>query len=239
MARRRKFALPAPVLLVLGLVSGASFAATPAKAQTIDSPYRFIEGRHEVGVFVSHVPGNRGTMELGPGGGLLTGARYGIDLGGPFTLEFTGFLLPTDRRVRTPNAQGTAIEDVDEANAFLGGIDGRLRFTLTGPRTWYRLAPHVVAGGGVIGNFSGRIEAEEEFPSEVRASFGPSFLGVLGAGTRYFLSENLALRVESTALFWKVGTPDAFLSLQESAGPIVTQQWPAVATWSAGLSWRF
>ncbi|TVP49835.1 MAG: hypothetical protein EA350_01470 [Gemmatimonadales bacterium] len=210
-----------------------------AGAQTITSPYEFIEGRHEAGVFLIHVPGNRGTMELGPGDGLLTGARYALDLGGPFALEFTGFVQPTDRRVRAPDAAGQEILELGTASALVGGLDGRVRFTLTGPRTWHNLAPFVVAGGGVVGNLSGRIEEEEELPTEARFTFGPSFMGVLGVGTRYFLTEQLVLRLDATAHFWKLGTPQAYLNLPEEAGPVVQQEWPAVGGFGVGLSWRF
>jgi hypothetical protein len=210
-----------------------------AGAQTITSPYEFIEGRHEAGIFFSHVPDNRGTMELGPGGGVLTGARYSFDLGGPFALEFGGFLLPTDRQVRAPSETGQSILEIGTADALVGGIDGRVRFTLTGPRTWHGFAPFLVGGGGVAGNLSGRIEEEAELLTEARFTFGPSFMGVLGAGTRYFLTDQLALRLDATAHFWKVGTPQAFLNLPEEAGPVVQQEWPAVGAFGVGLSWRF
>ncbi len=212
--------------------------ALAVEAQSITSPYRFIEGRHEIGGYVAHVPGNRGTMELGPGDGVMVGARYGLDVGGPFTLEFGGFFLPTDRNVRAPNEQGTAIEDVGSASALVGGIDGRIRFTLTGPRTWHGLAPHVLAGGGAVGNLSGRIEEEAAFPSDVRFTFGPSFLGVLGAGSRYFVTDQIVVRFDAVAHFWKLGTPRSFLSV-ESDTPIVGDQWPAVGGFAVGLSWRF
>jgi hypothetical protein len=230
---------PGLVAALLALTAAPLVAPAAAEAQTIASPYRFIEGRHEAGVFVTQIPGNRGTMELGPGEGILMGARYGLDLGGPFALEFAGFLLPTDRNVRAPSESGETIRELGVADALVGGLDGRIRFTLTGPRTWYRMAPFVVAGGGIVGNLSGRIEEEAELPSEVRFDFGPSFLGVLGAGTRVFLSDQLVLRLDATAHFWKVGTPQAFLNLPESAGTVVQQQWPAVGGFSAGLSWRF
>jgi hypothetical protein len=230
---------PGLVAAALVLMVGSMLAPAAAEAQSIRSPYRFIEGRHEVGVFVAQIPGNRGTMELGPGDGLQFGARYGLELGGPFALEFGGFLLPTDRLVRAPTASGEAIEELGVADALVGGLDGRLRFTLTGPRSWHRLAPFVVAGGGVVGNLSGRIEEEADLPSEVRFDFGPSFLGLLGGGTRVFLSDHLVLRLDATVHFWKLGTPQAFLNLPESAGTVVQQEWPAVGGFSAGLSWRF
>ncbi len=230
---------PGLVAASLALMMVPMLFPADAEAQSIRSPYRFIEGRHEAGVFVAQVPGNRGVMELGPGDGVQFGARYGLELGGPFAVEFAGFLLPTDRHVRAPSESGESIEALGVADALVGGLDGRLRFTLTGPRTWYRLAPFVVAGGGVVGNLSGRIEEEDDLPSEVRFDFGPSFLGILGGGTRVVLTDHLVLRVDATAHFWKLGTPQAFLNLPESAGTVVQQQWPAVGGFSAGLSWRF
>jgi len=227
------------VTTTLALLLPVLSTPTEAGAQTITSPYEFIEGRHEAGIFFSHVPGNRGTMELGPGDGIMMGARYSLDLSGPFALEFGGFLLPSDRRVRAPSETGQEILELGIADALVAGIDGRVRFTLTGPRTWNRLAPFVVAGGGAVGNVSSRIEEEEELPTEARFTFGPSFMGVLGVGTRYFLTDQLVLRLDATAHFWKLGTPQAFLNLPEEAGPVVQQEWPAVGAFGVGLSWRF
>lgn len=232
---RTRSALARTILLASGVLMAA-----PAMAQRIDSPYRFIEGRHEAGIFVASVPGNRGTMELAPGGGTMFGARYGIELSGPFALEFGGFFLPTDRRVRVPNAEGDGIDELGTADAVVGALDGRLRFTLTGARTWNRLAPFVSMGGGIARNFSGRIEEEAELPTDVRATFGPTFMGTLGAGTRLFLSDQLVLRLDATAHYWKQGTPQSFRFLDEEAvGPIVDQEWPAVGGFTVGLSWRF
>jgi hypothetical protein len=223
--------------LLLALAPGAA----PAEAQSITSPYRFIDGRHEASAFVAHVPGNPGTMKLGPDGGLLTGVRYSLDVGGgPFALEFGGFVLPTERRIRFPGADGTISDSLGVADALLVALETRIRFTLTGPRTWHRTAPFLAMGGGFVGNSSGRTEAERELPENVVASFGPSFLGLLGAGTRVFLTDQLVLRLEATAYYWKVGTPEGFRVLdEEQVGPIVDQEWPSVPAFSVGLSWRF
>jgi hypothetical protein len=222
------------------LIASSVLVTPPAAAQTIDSPYRFIEGRHEAGAFVAHVPGNRGTMELAPGGGTLVGGRYGLDLSGPFALEFGAWVLPTDRRVRVPNSEGDAIDELGTADATVAGAEGQLRFTLTGDRTWHRMAPFVAAGGGVARNFSGRIEEEAELTGDVRATFGPTFVGILGAGARVFLSDQLVLRAEASARYWKQGTPEGFRVLDpEQVGPVVDQEWPVVSGFSVGLSWRF
>jgi hypothetical protein len=225
-----------PLALVLPVMP---YTPETVSAQSITSPYQFLEGRHEVGLAVHHVLGSRGTMQLGPGGGLKVDVRYGIELGGPFALEFHGFALPTDRNVRIPTPDGLAIEDRGTADMTVVGIDGRLRFSLTGARTWNRLAPYVSLGAGLTGAFDARVEAERELPDDLRFTFGPSFLGTLGTGTRLVLSDRLSLRLEATTLVWKLGTPQGFLRLDESAGPIVQQQWPTVGSFGAGLSYRF
>lgn len=226
-------------LVVLGiLLPGIPFSARgEAAAQTVPSPYRFVDERHEVGGFIAAVSGNRGEMELGPGGGILFGARYSIELGGPFALEASSFLLPTDRQVRVPDAEGP--RDLGTADALVGGLDARIRLGLTGARTWNRLAPFVLAGGGVAGDLYGRSELEEAFPDEVSFRFGPSFLGVLGGGTRWLPADRITLRADVILNLWKVGTPDAFLRQDEEFGPVPQQEWTGVPAFSLGLSYRF
>ncbi|TVR54266.1 MAG: hypothetical protein EA421_09245 [Gemmatimonadales bacterium] len=231
--------LAAPLLLTgLLLPDIPALPGGAVAAQTIPSPYRFVDDRHEAGIFVAAARENRGEMELGPGGGMLFGGRYSIELGGPFALEASSFLLPTDRKVRVPGDEG-GIDDLGTADALVGAIDARVRFGLTGARTWHRLAPFVLAGGGVAGDFYGRSELEEELPREVSFRFGPSFLGVLGGGTRWLPAERITVRADVLLNIWKVGTPQAFLRRDDELGPIPQQEWTGVPAFSLGLSYRF
>jgi hypothetical protein len=203
------------------------------------SPYRFMEGKHEAGISVAQVAERRGTMDLGPGEGLLVSALYSIELTGPFAFEAGGFLLSTDRLVRVPNATRTGIEELGTAETLVGGIEARLRFTVTGPRTWNHLAPFLILGGGAVGNLSGRGDLELEIPNEIRARFGPSFMGVSGGGVRWFVTDDLVVRGELTGRFWKMGTPSGFFGLPEdSVGAIPTSEWIRVPSASIGLSLR-
>jgi hypothetical protein len=225
------------ILALVGLLT--LLPASPLEGQGAVSPYRFLEGKHDVGFFLNQVPGNRGVMELGPGDGLMMGARYGIELSGPFALEFSGFLLPTDREVRIPNESEESIESFGQTDVLVGGLDGRIRFTLTGARTWHGLAPFVTAGGGFAVNLKGATEEESELPDELRFKFGPTFLGVASLGTRWVVTDRLHLRVEAGSYLWKLGTPRSFQSLPEASGTVVQQQWPAVGAFGVGASWRF
>jgi hypothetical protein len=220
-----------PLLLVLH--PGA------AEAQTITSPYAFIDQPREFGVFAGLIQENRGALELGPGDGIAMGARFAYNLSGPLGMEVSGFLFPTDRKIRVPGEE-EGIDDLGMADAFVGAIEGRLRFTLTGDRTWHGLAPFLTAGGGVVGDFRGRDELEEEIPESVRFSFGPSFLGTLGAGTRWIPTESISIRAELSVHYWKLGTPEAFMQAgSEQIGQTVPdQEWAAVPALSLGLSLR-
>lgn len=230
--------LAATLFVAVSLLPGIPFLSSYAlEAQTVPSPYRFVDNRHEAGPFVAGVPGDRGEMELGPGGGLLFGGRYSIELGGPFALEASSFLLPTDRRIRVPGDAG--IDEVGTVDALVGGIDARVRFTLTGARTWHRFAPFVLAGGGVAGDLYGRDELEAEFPNEVTFRFGPSFLGVLGAGSRWLPGDRITVRADLLLNIWKLGTPDGFLGREDELGPVPQQEWTGVPAFSVGLSYRF
>lgn len=226
-------------LSALAVLAVLFVPATDGSAQSITSPYEFVDTRHEAGLYVAHVPGNRGDLRLGPGGGTMSGVRYGFEVSGPFAVEAGGFIFPTDRVVRVPQDEG--IEDVGTSDALIGALEGRVRFSLPGRRTWHGLAPFLLAGGGLALDFRGGSELETEFPASVRFSFGPSFMGIMGGGTRWLPADNLTVRADVSTYFWKLGTPDEFLNRGEmELGEFIPQQeWTAVPTFSLGVSYRF
>jgi len=237
---RRTFGQVLLPVLALFLMVG-SLGVQSAEAQQIRSPYQFIDTRHSAGIFVGIAQENRGQLDLAPGGGIMVGARYGIELSGPFALEGTAFFLPTDRNVFDPTVDPDEQlpELLGTSNSLVAGIDGRLRFTLTGARTWHGLAPFVLMGGGVAGDLTPRSSLEDELVSEERFTLGPSFLGVLGAGTRWLPTENLTFRVDALLHLWKAGTPRAFFQFEEQYGSVPEQEWPSVGALVLGGSYRF
>ena len=119
------------------------------------------------------------------------------------------------------------------------GVDARIRFSLTGARTWHRLAPFLMFGGGIVGNLAGPSDFDAELPSSERFGFGPSFLGVMGGGTRWIPFERLTLRVETSLSLWKVGTPVGFSNVEEDLEVFVQQEWLGVGSLVFGASYRF
>lgn len=218
--------------------------APPAEAQTIASPYEFIDTRHEVSFHVGQAGASRGVADLGPGGGTMFGGRYGIELGGPFALEGNVFFLPTDRQVYNPNTEESLPELRGSTSALVAGFDGRLRFTLTGARTWNRLAPFVTVGGGVVGDIrsgpsSLETDQEPEIHPDDRGDFGPSFMGVLSAGTRWLPDDRITVRLEAGLNLWRVGTPQAFFDFEDELTGLQEIEWTNASLISIGVGYRF
>ncbi len=194
-----------------GLWAVTIFAFTPAAVagQTIPSPFRYIETRQEVGVFAGQTSAAKGRFGFGPGGGLRAGVRWGIDLSGPLGFEAVAGVIRGKRDIVDPNrAEGD--RKIGEEDSMLGTIDARLRFTFTGERTWHGLAPYIVAGGGMAFNLSNPGPLDEQLDQDNRFSFGSSFLGTVGGGSRLYLTDRLALRGDAVFSLWKLDTPPGF-----------------------------
>lgn len=216
-----------PALLLLAAVTTSLLGLLPAgaSAQTISSPYRFIEPRHGVTGFVGFVAENRGELRLGPGGGPAFGGRYGFELTGPIAVEVAGFLLLTDREVHDPRGGTDAVELLGTTDATVAGLDGRIRFNVTGPRTWHGLAPFLQVGGGVVQDLTGRSELESALGAGQRYRFGPSATALLGAGTRWIPTDRFHVRLDATFNVWKVTTPSAFIPTNPDATPVRRDEW--------------
>lgn len=224
--------------ILLACVLAFPLSWNGAAAQDVSSPYEFIETRWGVGPYVGWAAENRGSAGFGPGGGVLFGVRGEVELSGPLGVHLNAFILPTDRNVYRPDAQTGTKEFLENTESMVGGLDARLRLTLTGQRTWHGIAPYVSAGVGVVGDLAPRDAVEQVLVDESRFTMGPSFLPSLSAGTRWLPTERLTVRLEAGFHFWKVGTPENFRAL-ENEPDIPNQQWPAIGTFLLGGAYRF
>jgi hypothetical protein len=210
------------LLLALALTAGARAAA----AQTIPSPYDYIDKAQAAGVYVGYLftdpdvglPDST-TLPLAPQSGPVFGVRYQIRAAGPLTIDAQLGVSPTERKLFAAelDADSVFVGPQDLGTTVPSTVvmaDVGLRFYVTGARTWNGLAPFVVGMGGVAGDVRGTFDEEAEVSDEAKFRFGPSFAVGAGLGTDWFPVPNASLRVEATGRLWRVSTPSAFLELR-------------------------
>jgi hypothetical protein len=207
-------------------------------AQTIPSPYRFIETRQEAGLFGAYMSPGTGRFGFGPGPGPAWGARYGLNISGPFGLEGIAGHLSTTREIVDPGrVEGDRV--VGEMSSHLVMLEARLRFSLTGDRTWHRIAPYAAMGGGVVFDVSqdnsdeGLILPQDEF------NFGTSVLGTLGAGVRWFPWDRFFVRGDLSLVLWRLKTPRGYSDPERGFRGVDEKEWVSGPSFSLGLSFRF
>ena len=221
-----RLTLMAPLAVALALP-----VVLPARvdAQSISSPYTFVERKQEVGAFVGYMSASTGRFGYAPKGGLMLGGRWGLELSGPVSLEGVVGLVDGERDVINP-ARPVDGQIVGVADVLLTKFDARLKFSFTGARAWHGLSPFLVAGGGVVFDLAEAVAIEETLDGADRFKFGTSFYGTTGLGTRWFLSDLVALRVDGIFSLYKVDTPPGY------SDPIRGFTGVAEGEWLAGLS---
>ena len=222
----------------LPILAGLALAASAAHAQTIPSPYEFIDERHAVSVFGGHVFTESGRLDLGPRDGQIFGARYSFRVGGPFTLEAGASYFPTTRMVHDSTVvegQGQLVE-VGTVDQSIGILDATVRFNVTGPRTYRGLQPFLLAGLGLARDFSSLSSKEEDIDPQARFRFGTRFAGQIGAGVEWFALRRVAIRAEARDIFWRLTTPQAIVR-QNLDTP--SREWVQNYSLSIGLSYHF
>jgi hypothetical protein len=193
----------------LGLLVPLILAPVLARAQVIPSPYRYIDSRQGLGLILGTSSVNPGRFGYGPSGGTVIGVRWGIDFSGPIGLEAVVTGIKGTRDIIDPG-HAAGHRHVGTANTLLGTVEGRLRFSLTGNRTWHDLAPFVVMGGGVVFDIDGSQPADSLVAAASRFNFGRSFIGTMGGGVRWMVSHRLAFRGDALFSLWKLKTPPGF-----------------------------
>ena len=212
--------------------------AEPAAAQRVPSPYRFFETSQEVTLFGGWVSPGRGSLEIGPGPGPVLGARYGIELSGPISLEGVVSYIPTTRRVVDPaRLEGDRV--IGEADAELAVVDVRLKLSITGRRTWNSLNPFLIAGGGVSIDLSGTEPLDERLLADDRFDMGTGFVGVAGAGLRWFASDRFVARGDALLNLWRLDVPQGWRDPTRELPVVGDSEWVSGPLLTLGLGYRF
>jgi hypothetical protein len=186
------------------------FFAEALSAQSIPSSYRFIETRHEVGLYAGYLFIDPGELGQAPESGPMVGARYDIHFTGPLSGEVGLGLLPTNRQVKARSGTSTTLVDLEETDALLLSAEAGLRFHLTGQRAWRGLAPYALATAGIVADLAGTGALERQIVEEERFTFGPTFAASAGLGSQFFLTDKVSLRVEARDNVWRLSYPDIY-----------------------------
>ena len=223
-------------LVLAGLLTGLN--PHQAEGQSVPSPYRFFETRQEAGLFAGYSGQGTGRFGYGPEAGPSFGARYGIHLGGAFGLEGVLGYQPTTRDVVDPTrVEGDMV--VGTADAEILSADVRLRFSLTGDRSWRGLNPFIFMGGGMAWDAAGEAEDDAKLLDEDRFQFGVRLIAILGTGIRWFPTKRLLIRTDFGVTMNQLKTPKGFLDPARALKGVGEKEWVSGPIFSVGAAFHF
>ena len=225
---------PAPLLALLALLVGSA----GLQAQSIPSPYRFVEKGQEAGVFAGHFSAAKDRFGLGPKSAPAFGARYAVGVSGALALEGLVTMSAAPRDVINPNrVEGDRV--IEEAETLLTLLEARIRFALTGRRTWHGLQPFVLVGVGVGWDSQGAQAEDALLAEEDQFDFGTKFTGSFGGGFRYMLTDRFHIRGDATAMLYQIGVPDGFRETDLNFGDVAESEWVTSQMFTLGFAFRF
>ncbi len=213
-------------------------APSLADAQTIPSPYSFFEARQETGPVIGYMSTATGRFGYGPPGGKQLGGRWGMELSGPLSLEAVGGLVSGSRDIVNPG-RDEGERKVGEADVRIVTVDARLKFSVTGNRTWHDIAPFIVFGGGVAFDLAGADPLEGDLQPADRFAFGTSFLGTVGGGSRWFVTDRWGARADAIFSLWKLSTPPGFSDPERDFVNVEEGEWVRGFSLTISGLWRW
>ena len=184
-----------------------------AQEESIDTPYRWVDRGTRVGLVGGYIFTNRGDPPFGPGASPFIGARLRARLSSPLSLEIGLGYGGSDEYVIDPRLDGgPAIVDTVDADWLV--IAASLQFSLTGSRSYRRLQPYVVLGGGILQGLStGASDVLASPQAGFKYEIGTSPMVHLGAGAEYDISSRLGLALELRDNLWKIKTPEGWFRI--------------------------
>lgn len=239
MNRLSRTLLPALALLALG--------AGAAQAQTVPSPFRYIELKSSVEITGGYLftdpelaVNDSITAEFGPRSAPMITARYNRRFGGPVSANLGLSFIPSERRViSAAEGQDSAFVGVIDTGELVSApialLEGGIRFHITGDRTFRGLAPYVMGVGGVAAEIGGARGGEKDLPDDERFSFGPSFAVGAGTGLDWFPTPSFSLRTELSYRIWRLAVPEGFATARNAD----INEWNGNAGVSVGAAFHF
>ncbi|MGD8698648.1 MAG: hypothetical protein PVJ43_05120 [Gemmatimonadales bacterium] len=207
----------------------------PVDAQTITSPYDFVDKKKDLGLFVGYMFADGGNAGLGPKDGPLAGVAFNIRVSDPIAVSFIGAYFPAERDVVDPAAEEANQRVVGTADLNLLLLTGHLNLQLTGSRTWHNITPYVYGGLGIAIETGGApsclpgatLHPECLLLPRERFDFGTSFVGQIGIGAMWLPRQRLGLRFTLDDSIWKLNTPVGFYDETSTIFPV-----PSATDWT-------
>ncbi len=230
-----------PALALLALSAGA------AQAQTVPSPFRYIEPKSSVEIMGGYLftdselaVNDSTTAEFGPQSAPMITARVNRRFGGPISGNVALSFIPSERRViSAAEGQDSVFVDVidtgETVSAPIAMLEAGIRFHITGDRTYHGFAPYVMATGGVAAEIGGAAGGEKDLPDDERFDFGPAFAVGAGTGVDWFLTRRFSLRTELSYRIWRLTAPQGFATNRTAD----IDEWNGNAGVSVGAAFHF
>jgi hypothetical protein len=205
-------------MLLLVAISVSLAAPNRLGAQTIDSPYRFLSFKRDVGVYVAYIFADAGGWGLGAQPGPAIGLQGAMRISDPLNVSVNVSYFPTERNVMDPSTGESRPEKLGTTPFNLLMLSARLQFNLTGARTWHRLVPYLIGGAGIAIDVAGDVNCSipnnpdptcDLGPLE-RFNFGTSFMGQVGFGTAIVISRRIGARITFEDNIWRLTTPEGW-----------------------------
>lgn len=246
----RTAAVLACCLLIASLTGpDAARSQEPTAGADIDSPYRWVDGSVRVAPFVGLMDTGRGNLKLGPRNAPIVGARGRARLTAPISLEATLGFVDAERAVVDPRLPGGPAP-VDSLVQRLVVAEGGLQISFTGRRTWHRLQPYAVFGGGMVIGVdepsSPLLPDAEADTADFRFEMGVTPAALAGLGTELIVSDRIGIGLEVRDHLWKMTTPDGFFQeeilrrIRENDRPAPQEtEWTHNVEFSVGLWYYF
>lgn len=232
--------------LALAIAALLTPGPRPAPAQTIPSPYRFVEPGQDIGPFYAWMKTGRGSADLGPKSGSVFGLQYTLRLNGPMQIGALAGYMSAQRDIIDPRAQGSP-RKIGVEDFTLIMLAGRLQLNLTGARTWHNLMPYVMGGLGMAIDATAQpicalnpTSPQCRLSTRDRYDFGNSFMGQAGLGTAWLLTGHLGLRLTVHDNIWRIKAPPGFQDADVTLPVVPSEtQWVNNIMLTAGVSYWF
>ena len=239
MNRLPRIVLPALAILALG--------AGTASAQSVPSPFRYIETKSSIEITAGYLVtdpeislNDSVKAEFGPQSAPIVSLGYTRRLGGPLSANVRASFSPGERKViSAAEAQNGDFEDALETgetvSAPLAMLEGGLRFHVTGDRAFRGFAPYLGVSGGLVTELGDADEAETRIPTDEQFEFGPAFAVGASAGVDWFATRRLSLRTELNFRLWRLSAPEGFATGRNAE----INEWKGNPAVSLGAAFHF